>query len=76
MVTDQQMPLMSGSELCEKLRGAKEYSETPIIMLTAKGMEMELPRLRDELGIAATLLKPFSPKGLTEVVEDCLTAVS
>ncbi|MFV1967283.1 MAG: response regulator [Pirellulaceae bacterium] len=76
VVTDQQMPEMTGCELCQKLRATAEYAETPVVMLTAKGMELELPRLRKELGITAVFLKPFSPKEVVQAVEDCLAAVS
>jgi CheY-like chemotaxis protein len=74
IVTDQQMPEMTGTELCEKLRSDPEYADLPIIMLTAKGLELELPRLRDELKIMATFMKPFSPKEVVKVIEDCLAA--
>jgi two-component system alkaline phosphatase synthesis response regulator PhoP len=74
IVTDQQMPKMTGCELCEKLRSVPEYAELPVIMLTAKGLELELPRLRDELKIMATYMKPFSPKEIVKAVEDCLAA--
>ena len=70
IVTDQQMPEMSGCEFCAKLRNLDQYRDTPVIMLTAKGMELELPRLKSELGIAATFLKPFSPSAIVQAVED------
>ena len=76
VLTDQQMPELTGCELCERLRDKAEYAATPIIMLTAKGLELELPKLRDDLGIAATFLKPFSPKAIVQAVQDCLAAVS
>lgn len=76
IVTDQQMPEMTGCEFCQKLRSVPEFAELPVIMLTAKGMELELPRLRDDLKITATYMKPFSPKELVKAVEDCLAAVS
>lgn len=75
LVTDQQMPEMTGCELCELIRAEPGFAQLPIIMLTAKGMELELPRLRDELRITATFLKPFSPKEIVKAVEDCLAAV-
>lgn len=74
VVTDQQMPEMTGCELAQKLRGTENYAQTPIIMLTAKGLELELPRLRDELAISATFLKPFSPKEVVRAVEESLEA--
>lgn len=64
VVTDHQMPEMTGVELCRQLRAMPQYAERPIILLTAKGLELELPRLRDELGIDATFAKPFSPSEL------------
>ena len=76
VLTDQQMPRISGVELCQLLRQSDQYRDTPIIMLTAKGLELELPRLAEELGITATFLKPFSPAELVQAVENCLTAVS
>jgi two-component system alkaline phosphatase synthesis response regulator PhoP len=70
VVTDHQMPEMTGVELCRELRSRPEYAHRPLVLLTAKGLELELPRLRDELGIDATFPKPFSPSALAkEVVE-------
>jgi two-component system, chemotaxis family, chemotaxis protein CheY len=74
IVTDQQMPEMTGREFCERMRTLDHYRDTPVIMLTAKGMELELPRLKAELGIAATFLKPFSPREIVKAVEDLLEA--
>jgi len=75
LLTDQQMPKMTGCELCQALRSVPDFAELPVILLTAKGMELELPRLRDELKITATFLKPFSPKEVVKAVEECLAAV-
>jgi len=74
VITDQQMPEMTGLELCRALRGLPEYRNCPIILLTAKGLELELPRLRDELGIDATFPKPFSPSAVVKMVGELLAA--
>ena len=76
IVTDQQMPELTGSELCGRLRGLANYDRTPVIMLTAKGLELELDRLKSELGIAATFLKPFSPREIVKTVEEELAAAN
>lgn len=61
IISDQQMPEMTGLELCRRLRATEEYAHTPIILLTAKGLELELPALQRELAISAIFPKPFSP---------------
>jgi DNA-binding response OmpR family regulator len=61
IISDQQMPEMTGLELCRRLRATVEYATTPIILLTAKGLELELPALQRELAISAIFPKPFSP---------------
>jgi DNA-binding response OmpR family regulator len=61
VISDQQMPEMTGLELCRRLRATAEYANTPIILLTAKGLELELPALQRELAISAIFPKPFSP---------------
>ncbi|MCC6494329.1 MAG: response regulator [Pirellulales bacterium] len=61
VISDQQMPEMTGLELCQRLRATPRYAATPIILLTAKGLELELPMLQRELEISAIFPKPFSP---------------
>ena len=74
VISDQQMPEMTGVELCHNLRAVPEYIDCPIILLTAKGLELELPRLQQELGIDAIFSKPFSPSALVKAVNELLTA--
>ena len=71
IVTDHQMPEMSGGELCEKLRKTEGYAETPIVMITSKGFELDLRHLQEVLHVSAVLMKPFSAKEVRRVVEDC-----
>ena len=74
VLTDHQMPELTGVELCQRLREDERYARTPVIMLTAKGLELDLARLRDELGVAAVLPKPFSPIEMISTIEDCLAS--
>ena len=76
VITDQQMPEMTGLELCENLRSMPEYANCPIVLLTAKGLELELPRLQKELGIDATFSKPFSPSALVTTVNELLATAA
>jgi len=72
IVTDQQMPYMTGIALCRKLRDVGKLQEIPVILLTAKRLELDLERLRTELGISTVMLKPFSPSQLSIIVESHL----
>lgn len=68
IILDVMMPKMDGWEVCKTIR---EYSQVPIIMLTARGEE------RDELqgfklGVDEYISKPFSPKILVARVEAIL----
>ena len=72
VITDQQMPRMTGIELCRKLRTHDKYVHTPVLMLTAKGHELDMAILKQELGIAEIFAKPFSPSTIIKVVEQYL----
>ena len=60
IVLDLMMPRLDGLEACTKIR---EFSQVPIIMLTAKG-EIEDRIIGLELGADDYLIKPFSPREL------------
>jgi two-component system, chemotaxis family, chemotaxis protein CheY len=66
VITDQQMPEMTGLEFIRQLRTQPGYDATPVILLTAKGLELELPRIQQELAIDAVFPKPFSPSAVVE----------
>ncbi len=74
VLSDQQMPLMTGIQLCEHLRQLPAYRRTPFILLTAKCMEIDTVRLQQNPGISVALPKPFSPSELINCIEDCLAA--
>jgi CheY-like chemotaxis protein len=76
VVTDQQMPEMSGSEICRRMRLDSRLADIPVLMVTAKSLELESSRLREELGVREVLPKPFSVCELMERVQDCLAAAS
>lgn len=71
IVTDLQMPQMTGLELVQNLRAEPETSGIPVIMLTARGFSIE-DEQRQKLQIAEVVSKPFSPKELLRTVEDVL----
>jgi two-component system, chemotaxis family, chemotaxis protein CheY len=72
VLSDQQMPMMTGIQLCENIRDLPAHKRTPFILLTAKCMEIDFGRLQEKLGISAALPKPFSPSELINCIEDAL----
>lgn len=72
IILDVMMPKMNGWEVCKEIR---QYSQVPIIMLTAKSDEKdELTGF--ELGVDEYISKPFSPKILVARVEAILRRTS
>ena len=68
VVLDVMMPKMDGWQVCREIR---EYSQVPIIMLTARGDEQdELQGF--QLGVDEYISKPFSPKILVARIEAIL----
>lgn len=76
VVTDQQMPNLNGLELVAKLRESANHRDTPVILLTAKGLEIELEQVREQYGVAAMLHKPFSPSQLGQLAEASVSQIA
>ena len=71
IVTDCQMPVMTGLELIAKLRQCEQTKDIPVIMLTARSFAIE-DEQQQQLQISQCLSKPFSPKELLRNIEDVL----
>jgi two-component system alkaline phosphatase synthesis response regulator PhoP len=71
IVTDYQMPVMTGLELIEKVRETEAIKDIPVILLTARSFAIEEEQ-KQQLQISECLSKPFSPKELLRSVEDIL----
>ncbi|MFN0010532.1 MAG: PleD family two-component system response regulator [Phycisphaerales bacterium] len=63
LITDLQMPLMSGLELCLRLKADQRTAALPVIMLTARGYILDQAQL-DETNVRALMSKPFAAKEL------------
>lgn len=71
LITDYHMPLLSGLELCQKLRQQPATCGIPTIMLTARGYDLS-PADTQASGILKMLSKPFSPRQLLATVNELL----
>jgi DNA-binding response OmpR family regulator len=74
VITDCQMPRMGGLELIEQMRSQPATSLLPVVMLTAKGFELDEKALAAELQVSHVVLKPFSPRALLQIVCELLGA--
>jgi CheY-like chemotaxis protein len=71
IITDYHMPLLSGLELCQKLRQSDATAGIPTILLTARGYGLE-PADMEQNGISRLVSKPFSPRQLLATVNEML----
>jgi DNA-binding response OmpR family regulator len=66
LVSDLQMPRLTGLGLIRRIR--ERDGALPVILLTAKGFELDEPALKAELDPFRLFTKPFSPRELAETV--------
>lgn len=63
IILDLMLPNMDGNEVLKRLKAGQETSRIPVVMLTAKGEEIDRV-LGLELGADDYIVKPFSPREL------------
>lgn len=71
VVLDLMLPDADGFEVCKFIRKNEKYASIPVIMLTARGEEMDRV-LGLELGADDYITKPFSPRELVARVKAVL----
>ena len=71
IISDYQMPYMTGLELCIKLKEDPATAHIPAIMLTARGYNLAQNQL-DKTNIAAVVSKPFSPREILSRVQELM----
>jgi DNA-binding response OmpR family regulator len=71
VLLDVMLPRRSGYEVCQRLRERPEWRHIKIVMLTAKGRDIEVAKGR-AVGADAYVTKPFSSRELVEQVERLL----
>lgn len=63
ILLDVMLPLRDGFEVCQKIRENPDWNDVKIVMLTAKGREVEVAKGL-ALGADAYITKPFATKDL------------
>lgn len=71
IVTDFQMPVLTGYEMSQQLAGNELTAGIPIILLTARGHKLT-PEELAQTGIRLLIDKPFSPNDLITKVRGML----
>ena len=71
ILLDVMIPKRDGYDVCQSVRAMPALEKTRIVMLTAKGLEVEMEKGL-ALGADAYLTKPFSTKELVATVQSLL----
>jgi two-component system, OmpR family, alkaline phosphatase synthesis response regulator PhoP len=71
VLLDVMMPRLNGYEVCRAIKGDPGLAAIPVIMLSAKGQEVEVLRGL-ELGAVAYVTKPFGNDEILEAVRAAL----
>lgn len=72
VILDVMMPKVDGFEVCQRIRTEQSNSEVIILMLTAKGREVEIEKGL-QMGADLYVTKPFSTRELVQKVKETLT---
>jgi len=72
VIVDYQMPVLDGLEACIRLREEPATASIPVIMLTARGIDIEQVEL-ERAGINSLMAKPFSPREVLARVQELLS---
>ena len=65
VITDWDMPNMSGLELLQKIRSTPKYKELPVIMVTAEGLQEKIIEAI-RAGVNNYIVKPIDVEKLRE----------
>jgi len=71
VILDVMMPRLNGFDVCRRIRAEPRWKGVRVLMLTAKGREVEMARGL-ELGADAYVTKPFSTKELVAEIRRLL----
>jgi two-component system chemotaxis response regulator CheY len=71
VITDWNMPNMSGLELTKALRADPRFAEVPILMVTTRGMKDDIVDAMTAK-VSGYIIKPFTPPVLKEKIESII----
>ncbi len=73
VITDWNMPVLSGLELVKTIRGDDKISKVPILMVTTRGVKEDIIEAL-QARVNNYIVKPFTPQILKEKIDQILQA--
>ena len=75
VITDWNMPNMTGTELAKALRDREDGKHVPILMVTARSVREDIIEAM-EAGVNNYIVKPFTPQILKEKIDALLSVAA
>ncbi len=73
LITDWNMPKLSGAELTRAVRAREDTRMLPVLMVTARSVRDDI-LMAMEAGVDSYVVKPFTPQVLREKIDAVLAA--
>ncbi len=74
IITDWNMPVMSGLELTKAVRSNPKFEHLPILMVTTRGVKEDIIQAL-QAKVNNYIIKPFTPQILKEKIDQVLATV-
>ena len=71
IITDWNMPVVSGLELVKSIRGSSTHGQLPILMVTTRGVKEDIIEAL-QAKVSNYVVKPFTPHILKEKIDQIL----
>jgi two-component system chemotaxis response regulator CheY len=72
VITDWNMPVMSGLELTKAIRASEKFKDIPILMVTTRGVKEDILQAL-QARVNNYIIKPFTPQILKEKINQVLS---
>ena len=73
VITDWNMPVMTGLELIKAIRSDSKFSKLPVLMVTTRGVKDDIIEALNAK-VNNYIVKPFTPQVLKEKIDQCLVS--
>ncbi len=73
VITDWNMPVMTGLELIKAIRSDAKFSKLPVLMVTTRGVKDDIIEALNAK-VNNYIVKPFTPQVLKEKIDQCLVS--